>query len=62
MLLDDMKRWTEAVDAHAAALRVDPAFANGHYNLALLCKGLTVPKDANRPMVREASNEARRTD
>jgi tetratricopeptide (TPR) repeat protein len=52
VLLDDMKRWTEAMDAYAAALRADPALADGHYNLALLCEKLGMPKDAIRHMAR----------
>ena len=52
VLLDDMKRWTEAMDAYAAALRADPALADGHYNLALLCEKLGKPKDAIRHMAR----------
>jgi len=52
VLLDDMKRWTEAMDAYAMALRMDPALADGHYNLALLCEKLGKPKDAIRHMAR----------
>ena len=36
VLLDDMGRRPEAIAAYEAALRADPALADGHYNLALL--------------------------
>jgi Tetratricopeptide repeat len=52
VLLDDMKRWPEAMDAYAQALRADPALADGHYNLALLCERLSKPQDAIRHMAR----------
>ncbi len=52
VLLDDMKRLTEAMDAYSAALRADPTLADGHYNLALLCEKLGKPKDAIRHLAR----------
>ena len=52
VLLDDQKRWTEAMVAYAAAVRADPALADGHYNLALLCQKLGKPKEAIRHMAR----------
>ena len=52
VLLDDMKRGTEAIDAYARALRVDPEMADAHYNLALLYEKLGRPKEAIRHMAR----------
>ena len=40
VLLDDMDRKPEAVDAYEAALRGDPDLADCHYNLALLYEKL----------------------
>jgi tetratricopeptide (TPR) repeat protein len=52
VLLEDMVRGPEAVEAYEAALRGDPALADCHYNLALLCEKLAKPKDAIRHMAR----------
>jgi tetratricopeptide (TPR) repeat protein len=46
VLLDDRGRQLEAAEAYGAALRRDPAFADCHFNLALLCERLGRPKDA----------------
>jgi hypothetical protein len=40
VLLEDMKRKADAIEAYRAALNVDPLMADGHYNLALLCEAL----------------------
>lgn len=50
VLLEDMDRKPEAVRAYEAALLGDPAMADGHYNLALLCEKLGKPKEAIRHM------------
>ena len=50
VLLGDMERKREAMDAYEAALRGDPRLADCHYNLALLCEELHKPKDAIRHM------------
>jgi hypothetical protein len=52
VLLDDMNRKAEAMQAYETALSRDPAFADCHYNLALLCQQLAKPKDAIRHMAR----------
>jgi tetratricopeptide (TPR) repeat protein len=52
VLLEDMKRPTEAIDAYEAALALDPRFADGHYNLALLCDRHGRRKEAIRHMAR----------
>jgi tetratricopeptide (TPR) repeat protein len=52
VLLEDMKRPAEAIDAYEAALTLDPRFADGHYNLALLCETAGRRKDAIRHMSR----------
>jgi tetratricopeptide (TPR) repeat protein len=46
VLLDDMDRKVEAMEAYRAALREDPRFADCHFNLALLSERLGKPKDA----------------
>jgi tetratricopeptide (TPR) repeat protein len=38
VLLEDLRRIGEAMEAYRAAVQVDPAFADAHYNLALLCR------------------------
>ena len=48
VLLDDMDRRAAAVQAYVGALRLDPAFADSHYNLALLYEKLGKPKEAIR--------------
>ena len=50
VLLDDMERKREAMDAYEAALRGDPGLADCHYNLALLYEELEQPKEAIRHM------------
>jgi tetratricopeptide (TPR) repeat protein len=50
VLLDDMDRKSEAMEAYEAALRAQPDLADCHYNLALLCEELGRPKDAIRHM------------
>ena len=50
VLLDDMDRKDEAIEAYEAALRGDPGLADCHYNLALLCEDLKQPKEAIRHM------------
>jgi tetratricopeptide (TPR) repeat protein len=52
VLLDDLDRLPEAASAYEAALRIDPTFADCHYNLALLCERLARPKDAIRHLAR----------
>ncbi len=52
VLLDDMERKAEAMEAYEAALRGDPGLADCHYNLALLYERLKRPKDAIRHMAR----------
>ena len=52
VLLDDMKRPNEAIDAYEAAVALDPRFADGHYNLALLCEAQGRRKEAIRHMAR----------
>ena len=52
VLLEDMKRPTEALKAYEAALALDPRFADGHYNLALLCEAQGRRRDAIRHMAR----------
>jgi tetratricopeptide (TPR) repeat protein len=52
VLLDDMDRGPEAMEAYQAALRDDPGLADGHYNLALLYEKLGQPKEAIRHMAR----------
>jgi tetratricopeptide (TPR) repeat protein len=50
VLLGDLHRQREAIDAYEAAVRGDPALADGHYNLALLYEKLGKPKQAIRHM------------
>jgi len=50
VLLDDMDRKSEAMEAYESALRANPDLADCHYNLALLCEVLGMPKDAIRHM------------
>ena len=52
VLLDDMERKAEAMQAYEAALRGDPGLADCHYNLALLYERLKRPKEAIRHMAR----------
>ena len=50
VLLEDMQRRKEAVQAYEGALRVDPRLADSHYNLALLYERLGKPREALRHM------------
>jgi tetratricopeptide (TPR) repeat protein len=50
VLLQDLGRHGDAVEAYRAALRGDPAMADCHYNLALLCEALERPQEAIRHM------------
>lgn len=50
VLLEDLHRKAEAVEAYEAALRLDPSLADGHYNVALLYEALGQPRDAIRHM------------
>ncbi len=50
VLLEDMGRGADAMQAYEAALRGDPRLADCHYNLALLCEKLKKPKEAIRHM------------
>jgi tetratricopeptide (TPR) repeat protein len=52
VLLDDAGRAPEAMAVYEAAVRGDPGFADGHYNLALVCEQLALPKKALRHMAR----------
>lgn len=52
VLRDDQARDTEALAAYEAALACNPALAEGHYNLALLCEMLARPRDAIRHTAR----------
>ncbi len=48
VLLEDLQRKPEAAEAYRGALRADPKFADGHYNLALLYEASGQTKDALR--------------
>ena len=50
VLLEDMQRKNEALEAYETALRGNPRLADCHYNLALLCEELKKPKQAIRHM------------
>lgn len=50
VLLGDQQRAREAIEAYEAALRADPAMADGHYNVALLYQKGGRPKEALRHM------------
>jgi len=50
VLLVDMDRKKEAIEVYAGAVRVNPGFADCHYNLALLCEELDMPREAIRHM------------
>jgi tetratricopeptide (TPR) repeat protein len=50
VLLEDMVRPAAAAGAYQWALRLDPRFADAHYNLALLLKRMGRAKDAIRHM------------
>ena len=50
VLLQDLDRKAEAMEAYQAALHGDPRMADCHYNLALLCEQLGRPQEAIRHM------------
>jgi tetratricopeptide (TPR) repeat protein len=50
VLLEDLDRRTEAMEAYERALHRDPRFADCLYNLGLLCKALGKPRQAIRHM------------
>jgi tetratricopeptide (TPR) repeat protein len=50
VLLDDLRRAAEAMEAYRAAVRLDPSFADAHYNLALLCREAGREQEAIRHM------------
>lgn len=50
VLLQDLGRKADAVEAYRAALHGDPGMADCHYNLALLCEALARPQEAIRHM------------
>ncbi len=52
VLLEDLGRTADAIAAYEDALRIDPAFADSHYNLALLYESAGKPRDALRHMAR----------
>jgi tetratricopeptide (TPR) repeat protein len=50
IVLEDLERKPEAATLYERALKVDPTFADCHYNLALLCEALGKPQQAIRHM------------
>jgi tetratricopeptide (TPR) repeat protein len=50
IVLEDLERKPEAAALYERALKVDPRFADCHYNLALLCEALGKPQEAIRHM------------
>lgn len=52
VLLEDMDRRDEAIAAYENSLRIDPALADSHYNLALIYEQLDKPHEALRHMAR----------
>ena len=50
VLLEDMHRDKDAVKAYEGAVRVDPDFADAHYNLGLLYEKFGKPREALRHM------------
>jgi tetratricopeptide (TPR) repeat protein len=50
VLLQDLGRNADAAETYRAALHGDPAMADCHYNLALLCEALERPQEAIRHM------------
>ena len=50
VLLDDRGRKSDAIQTYEAALSIDPALADCHYNLALLYEDVKKPKNAIRHM------------
>ena len=50
VLLEDLRRGRDAARAYEECIAIDPAFADCHYNLALLYDALGRPKEAIRHM------------
>jgi tetratricopeptide (TPR) repeat protein len=50
VLLEDLERGAEAMECYRDAVRADPAMADGHYNLALVCEKLGLAQEAIRHM------------
>jgi len=50
VLLEDMDRSAEAIEAYEAAVHLDEALADGHYNVALLYEAIGKPREAIRHM------------
>lgn len=50
VLLADAGRKDEALETYRSALRADPKLADCHYNVALLCEELGLPREAIRHM------------
>ena len=50
IVLEDLDRKADALSAYERALSADPAFADCHYNAALLYEALGKPRDAIRHM------------
>ena len=50
VLLEDMERKADALAAYERSLGADPAFADCHYNVALLYEALGKPREAIRHM------------
>jgi tetratricopeptide (TPR) repeat protein len=50
VLLEDLDRRADALEAYKAALRADPALVDAHYNVALLYEKLKRPREALRHM------------
>jgi tetratricopeptide (TPR) repeat protein len=48
VLLEDRKRYDDALDAYRAAVKAAPDFADAHYNLAMLCRERGLPQEAIR--------------
>jgi tetratricopeptide (TPR) repeat protein len=46
VLLDDARQTIAARHAYEEAIRLDPCFADAHYNLALLCESLNNKAEA----------------
>jgi tetratricopeptide (TPR) repeat protein len=50
VLLEDMHRKSEAIEAYEAALGLDASLADGHYNVALLYEAVGKAREAIRHM------------
>ena len=60
VLLEDMQRRREALQAYQGALRIDPRLADAHYNLALLLDKTGKPREAIQHMAQYRKLSARR--